>query len=291
MPYGRHAEAEVHALERHGVRHDLAVLGAERVGGWRHSELGQRRRRRNRAEESLHGLDDGRLVHVAGHGQDRVVRPVPGPEERGHVIEAGRVQVLHRADRRVVVGMLRREDRRHELLVERAVRPVVVALALLVLDHLALVVEVLLVERVEQRRHPVRLEPEADLDLVRRHRLEVVGAVEVGARVVDPAGPLHDGHVLGLPDVARALEHEVLEQVREAGLAGLLVLGADRVPEVDGHDRREPIGRHDQAQPVLEAVLRELDGGQVGDGIGHEHSGLGMTSSEMQTRLCHCRPE
>ena len=38
-----------------------------------------------------------------------------------------------------------------------------------------------------------------------------------------PPAPWTMRHVLGLGHVARALEHEVLEEVREAGLAGLLV--------------------------------------------------------------------
>ncbi len=85
---------------------------------------------------------------------------------------------------------------------------------------------------------------------MRGQRLEVVGAVEVRRRVADAAGALDDAQVLGLGDVPAALEHEVLEEVGEAGLAGLLVLGADVVPEVDGHDGRDVVGRHDDAQAV-----------------------------------------
>jgi hypothetical protein len=44
--------------------------------------------------------------------------------------------------------------------------------------------------------------------------------------------------VLGLLDVHRALEHEVLEEMREAGLPGRFVPGAHVVPEVDADDRR-----------------------------------------------------
>ena len=62
--------------------------------------------------------------------------------------------------------------------------------------------------------------------------------------------------------VLRALEHQVLEQVREAGLARDLVLGADVVPEVDRDDRRLAVGVHDHGQAVVEAE------GLVGDGDG-----------------------
>ena len=65
-------------------------------------------------------------------------------------------------------------------------------------------------------------------------------------------------------DVAAALEHEMLEQVREAGPAGLLVAGADDVPEVDRDHRREVVRRDDDAQAVGQASLAEVDDGQVG---------------------------
>ena len=162
--------------------------------------------------------------------------------------------------------MLRREEVALELLLERAVRPVVVRPALLVLDDLALVVEVLLAERVEQGRHPVGLEPEGQLELVRRQRLEVVRPVEPGRAVHRPAGGLDERDVLGLRDVARTLEHDVLEEVREAGLAGDLVLGADVVPEVDRDDRSEVVLGHDHAQAVVESLVAE---GDLGDGGGH----------------------
>ena len=82
--------------------------------------------------------------------------------------------------------------------------------------------------RVEQRGHAIGLQPEAQLDLVRGQRLEVVGAVEEGGGVEHAAGALDDAEVLGLGHVAAALEHEVLEEMGEAGLAGLLVLASRR---------------------------------------------------------------
>ena len=62
--------------------------------------------------------------------------------------------------------------------------------------------------------------------------------------------------MLGLGHVARALEHEVLEEVREAGPAGLLVARANHVPDVYGDDRRQVVGRDDHAQAVVERALR-----------------------------------
>ena len=74
-----------------------------------------------------------------------------------------------------------------------------------------------------------------------------------------PPGGLHQREVLVLGDVLAALEHHVLEQVREAGLAPLLVLAADVVPEVDRHDRCGPIRRDHDAQAVRQPMALEAD--------------------------------
>ena len=73
--------------------------------------------------------------------------------------------------------------------------------------------------------------------------------------------------MLRLGDMARALEHDVLEQVGEAGLARHLVLRADVVPEVDRDDRREVVLGHDDPQAVGQSVVAE---GDLRDSGGHE---------------------
>ena len=59
--------------------------------------------------------------------------------------------------------------------------------------------------------------------------------------------------------VLRALEHQVLEQVREAGAAGHLVGGPDVVPEVHRDDRQPVIGADDHFEPVRKRELLELE--------------------------------
>ena len=166
--------------------------------------------------------------------------------------------------------MLGREEVALELLVPRAVRPVVVRPALLVLHDFALVVEILLAERVEEGPHPVGLEPQGELRLMRRQRLVVVRPIEPRAAVHRPAGRLDEGHVLGLADVPRPLEHHVLEEVGEAGLALDLVLRPDVVPEVHGDDGRQAVDRDDQAEASREPLVGE---GHGRDG-GHRASRL-----------------
>ena len=163
----------------------------------------------------------------------RVVGPVVAAEERVDVLEARGVEVLHRPDRRVVVGVALGEDRGVDVDEGVAVGLVVVALALLLLDDVALVVEVLLRHRVEEVPVPVGLEPEGELDRAGGHRLEVVGAVEP-RRGVEPAALGHERlEVLPAAHVARPLEHQVLEEVGEPGAPGRLVARADADPEVE----------------------------------------------------------
>ncbi len=141
-------------------------------------------------------------VDVADDRQDRVVGRVVGAEERARVLQRRRVQVGHRADGRVVVRVALGVGQRGQPLEGGAVGHVVVALPALVLDHVTLVVQRLLVERGQQRAHPVRLQPERQLQLVGGHGLEVVGALEARRAVERAAGALDQLEVAVALDLA-----------------------------------------------------------------------------------------
>ena len=57
--------------------------------------------------------------------------------------------------------------------------------------------------------------------------------------------------------VGRSFEHQVLEQMREAGVSRLLVLGTDVVPDVDRDDRTVVIFVEEHVEAVRERVPRE----------------------------------
>jgi hypothetical protein len=149
-------------------------------------------------------------------------------------------------------------DERLDALVPVSVRLVVHPPAALVLHHAALVVELLLRHRRKQEPHAVGLEPERELQPVRRNGLEIVGAVQPGGAVHGAAYPLDVGDVLRVGHVLRALEHHVLEEVREAGPPRPLVTASDVVPEVDGHHRLAVVLGEDDPEAVIEGV--GLDG-------------------------------
>jgi hypothetical protein len=174
-----------------------------------------------------------------------------------------------------------REERIELAIFDQAVG-LVVALPLLVLDDADLVLEILLGDRVEQMAHAVALEEEREVERRRRHRLEIIGPVEPGGAVIVGGADLLER----LEEVARrvlgAVEHQVLEQVGEAGLAGDLVLRADVVPDRDGDDRRLVILMDVDAQAVgqREALVGDVDladerGERRGRGGGRGRSGGG----------------
>ena len=121
-------------------------------------------------------------------------------------------------------------------LVEQPERRVLDAHPALFLHDFALGDERLLVD--PQRRHAIGFHPHHQRQVLRGNRLPEHRRVLVGVGVGLAADRRDDrGVLLGL-DVARALEHQVLEEVREAGAARFLVLRADVIPELDVDDRR-----------------------------------------------------
>ncbi|MPM75898.1 hypothetical protein SDC9_122892 [bioreactor metagenome] len=176
-------------------------------------------------------------------------------EEDPDIVQGGGVEVLHRADGGVGVGVQGREGQLEQVPERVPVRHVVVALALLLLDHVALVVQVRAVQCGQQGAHPVGLQPQCEVEDARRAALVVVRPVEGGGGVGGGADRLQDRDVLGRRDVARALEHQVLEQVREACPVGQLVAGPDVVPEIDRDGRGRVVRTDHDPQPVVKSSL------------------------------------
>ena len=219
-----------------------------------------------------------RRVEVAGDDETRVVGHVVVSEEVLHVFERGRREVFHRADCRPVVRMALRVHRVGDAVDGLPVRLVVDALALLVLDNVALVVELRLRHRVEQSAHTPGLHEERGFEKVRRDEFPVVRAVFRGRAVDRAAELLYGGDVVEVVAL-EALEHHVLEEVCEACAARRLVLRADVIPDVDADDGRRVVFVEDDAQPVRQEELRVLDG--------REHR-RGLRSRRRSPRAASC---
>ena len=135
---------------------------------------------------------------------------------------------------------------------EHAPRTVLAALEL-VAHHRHLGVEVLL--RNERVDHPVGFHRERPVEILvgGGEGLEVVGAVEErGAVHPHAAAPelLEDVGIRG-----RALEQQMLEQVRHAGLAVAFLPRADEVGDVDGRRRLGRVGEEQHLETVGERKL------------------------------------
>ena len=150
--------------------------------------------------------------------------------------------------------MRRREYGRLQSQVSHAVGTVFVALATLVLDHIALDVESLLVKGVEEEAHPVGFEPEGKFEVVGGHVYPIVRPVGRGGAVEVRADLLQRFKEACLV-VLRAFEHHMLEEVGETCASRLLVLGANVIPDVDCRDGQGVVFVQDYIQAVGQGEL------------------------------------
>ena len=165
------------------------------------------------------------------------------------------VDVLHAADGHPRV----RAAGEHELgefFEQTAIGLVVVGAAAFLLDDLALGVHADLLDLAVQ--HAFALDPEREAELVGGQVQEKVRAVEAGGGVQAAARAGDELVQLAARDVVAALEHEVLEEMREPRAVETLVLAADVVEHVAGNHRHRVVGREDDVQAVGQVVFGEL---------------------------------
>ena len=158
------------------------------------------------------------------------------------------------------------EQRRRHRLAEQLVGVAVGAHAALLDDHVAL------------RRHHVVVEGEAGhavgLELHHGGQMLLGDALEVGRVVVGREGVLlaaeggDDIGELARRMLGRSLEHQVLEEMRDAGLAERIVGRAVAIPDHVGDDRRAPVGNDHHLKPVGERRKCDTLGPAAGRGRG-----------------------
>jgi hypothetical protein len=194
--------------------------------------------------QRLRGLD----VEVARHRQHRVRRAVVGVEELRAVVDRRALQVDEVAVAVVRVGERLEQHRGQEDPGEPAVRAVQHVEPDLLLHHVDLVAEVLVGEL--RRAHAVRFEEQRPLQRRARQHLVVVGVVGVRGPVERAARRLHVPEVGQLLQALAALEHQVLEEVREPGAPLRLGTEADVVVHADANDRCAGVGGEHHPQAV-----------------------------------------
>ena len=235
---------------------------------------------RDIAEIFLDERARGGGVDIAREHEDGVVGAIMLAEPVLHILKAGGVEIRHRADRRMAIRMIGREERGQLGIFDQTIR-LVVALTLFVLDDAALVIELVLRHRAEQMAHAIGFEEERAFERAGWHGFEIIGAIEPGGAVEIGGAHLLQRFEEIAGGVFRPVEHQMFEEMREPGLALGFVLGADIVPDRDRHDGRLAIGMDDHAQPVgqRELLMRDLHlVHQRGDGNRGCGLGLGLGS-------------
>src|SRR5450759_1097189 len=165
------------------------------------------------------------------------------------------LQVTHPADDRVVIGMLLINRRHHDFIHQR-LRFIVGAHAPLFHDYLDLLAEFLR-SQIEVL-HPVRFQLHRQRQLGFVQLLEISGVVGAGKSILarprcrDALGKFARWHGLG------ALEHHMLQRVRDAGGSGALVHAAGLVPDLLHHHRRAVIFLDDDFQPVRQRAFEHF---------------------------------
>ena len=266
---GRNGQLHVaHPPQRHAA---LAVLG--RFGGVRLEQrvgagaLGAR----DGSEVLRHQLDRALRVEAPGHHQHRVVRLVVLAVEGAQAFERHVLDVRPCADGGVAV-VVPQVGGGHHPLQQHGLRAVFASLPL-VAHHGHLGFQVLGGD--ERVHHPVRFQVQGPVQvvLVRRKGLVVVGAVHPRRAVGE--GAAFGEFVVDARVVGGALEHQMLQQMRHAGLAVALVPGAHQIGDVHGDLLLALIRKEQKAQAVLQPVL--------GDAL---HAGHGLHCAR---RCLRCR--
>ena len=210
-------------------------------------------RLRDFAEEFVHHRERFRFIDAAGDHEHRVVRLIVVAIERLQPLDRRAFDVGLFADRRVTVIVPLENGGQHPL-VEHTAGTVLAALEFVAHDA-----ELLLEVRAGDERvdHAIRFEFERPAQVLvgRGKGLVIIGAIE-------PRGAVGARAVLGqflrnVRMLRRALENEMLEQMRHSRLAVILMPRTDLVGDVHRDDRFRRIRKKQHAKPVRQAVFRD----------------------------------
>jgi len=234
----RHRRGRYVALDFEPTFGRLFGFGGQRAGcGGRVSDRG---------EVAFSQFEDPLFVDVGRDRQNGVRGVVPAAVEGAHLVDrrAGHM-VGRKPDRSPAVRVegIGQRTQQHSLI---AVRLIEITLLVLLDDDPFFGFERF--GRDVESGHAVGFQPEGRLDIVLRQGNIEVRIIVIGEGVVVAAGHLHRQVEIG--HVARAAEHEVFEQVREARAGGIFVARPDLVEDVYGREFRLAVAVDGHRQPV-----------------------------------------
>ena len=195
--------------------------------------------------QSRGGLD------IAGQHQHRAVGPVVSLVESGQVVEADPRHVFRPAQHRIAIGVFHVAGQLMHL-VEPGLGRLDLPGALLA-DDLPLGLDLVPIET--RQRHPVGLDLQRQLPVVRRKHEPEVRAVLAGLGIGLSPRDERELVDLALGKSLGPLEQHVFEEVRQPRLARRLVERADRIEEVADDDGYLPARQDQGAEAVVQNSL------------------------------------
>src|SRR3989344_2176408 len=215
--------------------------------------------RRNLSEIFLRLRDNLFRFYIADNHEYRVGWGIPASVPITQLLGRHGLQVGHPANHRVPVGMSLIGGG-HEFFLNDRLGLVLGAPAALFHHHLDLLAKILIGQR--QILQAVGFEFEGNRQARFFQLLEIGSVVVTGEGVLASAVFGDDARELIGSVLGRALEHHVLEHVRDAGDALGLVLAAHPVPDLRYHHRRAVILLDDEAQAVGQGGFLRLAAGR-----------------------------
>ena len=210
---------------------------------------------RDRSEIGFHHFQSLDLVDVAPNRECGVVRAVPTQEELLEIVQSRTIEVFEVSDGAPAVRVPFWICCFTDLLEDASIGLIVDALSALIFYRLALHLELLLGDGIEEVSHAIGFEPEHLLELIDRYGLVIVRAVAVGRAVQRSTGLRHDLEVLLVVDVLGSLEQHVLEEVGEARTSNVLAARAHVVGHVDMSYGITVIFVQDDGEAIVEHIF------------------------------------
>ena len=214
------------------------------------------RRFRNRAVILLDELQRLRRIEVADDRHGRIVRPVKRVVKRTQLFDRHFFEIAAPADRAVMIRMREKRGRPHFLL-KRLGRIVLAAFVFVSHDRHFRPAVILAQPQIS---HAIGFEHDGHRQILRANGFEVIRAIERRRRVRHRSGALEQliVAIAGLLVVlARALEHQMLEQMSRSGRAVRLISRANAIRDHHRHRRRRMIRQQEHGQAIrVEPVLR-----------------------------------
>jgi hypothetical protein len=132
-------------------------------------------------------------------------------------------------------------------------------LAPLIFYDIALVIQLLLIQRREKEAHAIRFKVKTELYIIAWYNFKIGRGIGSREAVDIGADFLQEFEMFAVFHMLRTLEHHMLEQVGETGAFELFILRADVVNHYNRRHRRGVILVKNDGESVVELVLFKLD--------------------------------